>query len=655
MDKNRQQDKPYLIDAIIGNSRFLASLGSNGRMYRAWWPHVDTPQHVDVVRTGLILDEGREVTWFDDAAEGWRHEASYMPRTNIFRTRAASEISPIQVEAVHYAVPDKDLIVREYKLTNTGSTPKTVDLLLYSSFMLDESPLYHTTMFEPSADALVHYRKRYYCAWGSSQPCSRFQAGLTFDEASVGTAALKGSLINMQTGGAMCWRIEELAPGESYVLPLYLAAAHELHEVLQILAEAKERSSEEWEKATKTYWEQVLKGAHPCPLDEPDIRDLYERSILMFKLMSDEQTGSIIAAPEFDEYFVRCGGYGYCWGRDAAFITTALDRAGLTELSERFYGWTLTAQSPDGSWQQRHYHDGSLAPSWGLQIDEGASILWGMYQHYKQTENRAFAARVWPAVRRGAQFLMSFLDADTGLPKPSKDLWEEREGMHTYSSAAVSGGLHAAGQFAKLAGEEALAAEWMEAARRIREAIASLCWNEERGSLYRGLQLTTDEEHYRSALAAGASGQIIEQDKGYTHYVLHHDPVLDISLLGVAVPFDVLPADAEQMRRTADAVEAALTVPRVGGIKRYEDDPYIGGNPWILTTLWLAQYRIAIGELDRARELIRWAIDHRTQTGLLPEQVDKETGETAWVVPLTWSHAMFVLAVWMLAEAEQRG
>jgi hypothetical protein len=37
-------------------------------------------------------------------------------------------------------------------------------------------------------------------------------------------------------------------------------------------------------------------------------------SPFMFKLMSDEKTGSIIAAPEFDEHFTRCGGYAYAGG-----------------------------------------------------------------------------------------------------------------------------------------------------------------------------------------------------------------------------------------------------------------------------------------------------------------------------------------------------
>jgi oligosaccharide amylase len=460
-------------------------------------------------------------------------------------------------------------------------------------------------------------------------------------------------MIDMQPGGAMSWKVERLAPGASVVLPVFIAAAPNEQEALDLLRTAKKKQSADWANETNGYWNRYLNNAKPCPLEGKEFEELYERSLLMFKLMSDEKTGSIIAAPEFDEHFTRCGGYAYCWGRDAAFITTALDQAGLTQLSDRFYDWTLASQSPDGSWDQRHYHDGSLAPSWGLQIDEGASILWGMYQHFLAVQDPEFARKVWPAVKKGAEFLIRFLDPATGLPQPSKDLWEEREASHTYSSAAVYGGLNAAARFAELSGEKELAASWSEAAERIARVIEQECWNEARGSFYRGIDLTVNQEVYTRAVAGGAEGKIVELPKGYRKHVLKYDPVIDISLLGIAVPFQAVPADSEKMRRTAEAVEAALTSPVVGGIMRYENDPYIGGNPWILTTLWLAQYRIAIGDLEKAEQLLQWAVDHRAAMGLLPEQVDKQTGETAWVVPLTWSHAMYVLTLFQLADARK--
>lgn len=645
-------NKPHLIDAVAGNGRLLASLGSTGRLYRLWWPHIDAPQHVDEIRTGLKLDHAENGTvWFDDAAGGWRHEIAYEPRTNVVLTRADHPAFPLAVEQRDYAVPGEELFVREYRIDNRSDAPQSFTFIWYSSLRIAESELYNTTLFDEGGDALVHYRQRHWFAVGSERECAGYQCGGAA-RAQAEHAWLGGNGIDMRPDGALVWRFERLAPGASCTLPVYLAAGSSRTEALGVLARAKSRPAADWLRQTTDYWHRYLQEAVPAPAGAgEDIADAYERSLLTFGLMADERTGSLLAAPEVDEQFSRCGGYAYCWGRDAAFITTALNRAGLTAVSERFYDWTLSAQEPDGSWQQRHYHDGSLAPSWGLQIDEGASVVWGMWQLYAQTGDRAFAARMWPAVSAGAAFLERFIDAETGLPLPSMDLWEERQAEHTYSAAAVCGGLRAAASFAELMGEAGLAGRWSAAADSVAAAIEARCWNEDAGSFYRGLRLKVDGDTYAHAAAQGLEASASRTAKGYEHYELRYDPIVDISLLGVSEPFAVLPAEHPYMRRTADTIERRLLVEGVGGIKRYENDGYIGGNPWILTTLWLAQYRVRSGQPDEAAKLLRWAARHRTTAGLLPEQVDRSTGEPAWIVPLTWSHAMFVLTVSMLDEA----
>lgn len=641
--------KPYLVDAVIGNSKMLASLTKDGRIHRLWWPHIDFPQHVDCMRHALLVNG--ELSWFDDEAAGWQHEASYTDRTKIVNIRASSAAHPVEVHLRMFAVPGEDALVRHYSFRNTSEQMVEADFLHYTSFQISENPLYNTVMFDPESDALIHFRREYFFAVSGSNVCTKYQAGKDVWR-SISQGHLDGTNIDMSPDGALAWSLR-IPPGSTCELTVYITAGTSQEEAVAALGRVRELGYTSLLEQTTNYWQQFLEHTVPCPIEDPQIQRLYERSLLTMKLMSDEQSGAVIAAPEFDEHFAHCGGYAYCWGRDAAFIASAMDRGGLTSLADRFYEWSLTAQSPDGSWQQRHYHDGRLAPSWGLQIDEGGSILWGMWQHYLVVEDRAFADRVWPSVRRGAEFLMSYLDEETGLPLPSNDLWEERIGEHVYSAAAVYGGLQAAASFAELLGEAASAAEWRQAAERIRESIRESCWNEEKGAYLRGLKLSVDEATYMEETRKGRSGYTTTDSKGYTTYILREDPIVDISLLGLCTPFGLFPADDPRIARTADTIEALLTVPGVGGIKRYEDDPYIGGNPWILTTLWLCQYRILQGRLDDARRLLQWAIDHQTELGLLPEQIDRETGQTAWVVPLTWSHAMFILAVHMLADAEQ--
>ncbi|MCD9025602.1 glycoside hydrolase family 15 protein [Cohnella silvisoli] len=643
--------KPYLVDAIAGNSAMLVSLGRTGRLYRLWWPHIDYPQHVDEIRTGLKLgNTSGGVTWFDDSDAGWQHAANYAPHTNAYRVTSTHPDYPVTVEQTDFAAPGQPLMVRGYRLTNNGHETRDLEFYHYGSFRIMENELYATTEFQRKQDAMLHFRHQYAFAVGSSEVCSGYQAGNGSWHAAA-NGYLDGNVIAMQSDGAMKWTFAGIEPGQSVDFPMYIAAGHSRGEALAALTVAKSRSYAEWYSEMEAYWSKYLADAAPCPSANEAIAALYERSLLAMKLMADESTGTIVAAPEFDEYYSRCGGYAYSWGRDAAFVTTAFNKAGLGALSEKFYDWSITAQEPDGSWQQRHYNDGSLAPSWGLQMDEGASLLWGMWEYYIHSGKReAFLERMWPAVEKGAAFLFQQLDQDTGLPLPSRDLWEEREAEHTYSAAAVYGGLTAAAAFARRKGKEDLSAQWEEAAQDIASAIESRCWNESKGSYYRGLKLTVSKETYEAAIARGEGGFVQQRDKGYENYILDVDPIVDVSLLGISVPFDAVPVDHPRMVQTADAIERLLTSPNIGGIRRYENDGYIGGNPWILTTLWLCHYRTLQGRYEDARQLLDYAIKHVTSSGLLPEQVDRNTGETAWVVPLTWSHAMFVLAVHLLAE-----
>ena len=58
----------------------------------------------------------------------------------------------------------------------------------------------------------------------------------------------------------------------------------------------------------------------------------------------------------------------------------------------------------------------------------------------------------------------------------------------------------------------------------------------------------------------------------------------------------------------------------------------------------------AYGSQEKCKEKIVWATKNATNLGFLPEQVDKFTGEPAWVMQLAWSHAMFIIVLDKLSE-----
>ena len=63
----------------------------------------------------------------------------------------------------------------------------------------------------------------------------------------------------------------------------------------------------------------------------------------------------------------------------------------MDKETEKFYKiFCKKTQSKNGMWEQRFYTDCKLAPAWGYQVDETASVIYGVYEHYLVTKMRNF-------------------------------------------------------------------------------------------------------------------------------------------------------------------------------------------------------------------------------------------------------------------------
>ena len=166
--------------------------------------------------------------------------------------------------------------------------------------------------------------------------------------------------------------------------------------------------------------------------------------------------------------------------------------------------------------------------------------------------------------------------------------------------------------------------------------IESKLWNENEKRFVRGIKTRLNWWNCET--------EEIETNKmGYKLPVASVDLNVDISLIGLAVPFGIFDAKDDRIKKTVRAIEDRLDGFPSGGFGRYEYDSYIGGNPWIVSTLWLGMYYAEVGDTERAKDLLIWAAKNATNLGFLPEQVDKFTGNRAWISQLSWSCAMFII------------
>lgn len=636
--------KPYLIDGLIGNGNMLLTFTKDGVVQRLNWPRIDYVDQVNHQWAG-ISDKDTGKTLFFHESE-FQHEQYYVEDSNILAVR--HDTKGYQVNQTDFIHPEKDLWVRNFEITNTSKETRDLSFIYYSEAALDGQEKYQTTKFDLDTDTLSHYYRATAMAITSEEEIKGYQAGKAKEQAEANQ--FEGRMILNHPQGAFSINLGEVKAEETKKVTLYISLASTEKEALAANMEAKRVGYTKLKKQTLDYWMDLLSKRTQYEIEDSKVADIYKRSILTFHLLQNKQTGAFIAGPEVDDEYDYSGGYAYCWGRDAAFIASAVDAAGYHDSVSKFYRFMTSIQSADGSWDQRHYTDGVLAPTWGLQIDETGSILWGINQHYQLTKDESFRKDAWPSVKKGADFLAGFIDPETHLPLPSKDLWEKRDGEHLYSAAAVYGGLVGAAELAEKEHLDDLANRYKEKASKMKKAVLSIGWNDQEERFVRSIKLTVPAAQYEQERAAGR--KVLERSniKGVKEYTLWEDLTPDISLLGLSYPFGMIDVSDDKLKKTAQAIEETCTSKKVGGIERFPGDVYIGGNPWIISTLWLGIYKVKNNDYHAGSALFDWATKYANHLNLLPEQIDKETGEPAWVMPLTWSHAMYVLSIKEFSE-----
>ena len=376
--------KPYINNAIIGNSRMLICLSDKGELQRLFWPNIDYPQHIEKMPVGIFHEGIKNSTmWLSD--DIFEHSQQYLEDTNILKTTSTNNEKGLEICQIDFVIPDEDTLIRQFEIINKGQCETELGFILYCS-CITTTPELRSTLFDFNSDSLIYYKHGYYIAISADVEVYQFQLGNNAFDCCQYTELKGNDYIGMMADGALSWKLGKFLPGEKKSITLHITAADTLKNVKKSIKNVKSMDIMLQYKKTEEYWRNYIKNANSFITDREDIKNLYKRSLLVFKLMSDDLSGGLLAAPEIDEDFTKCGRYAYCWGRDAAFITEALDKCGLTKVVDKFYEWAVEVQDEEGSWQQRYHMDGNLAPSWGLQIDETGTLIWGMLKHYEKTQ-----------------------------------------------------------------------------------------------------------------------------------------------------------------------------------------------------------------------------------------------------------------------------
>jgi oligosaccharide amylase len=616
-----------MITELSGNGRLLLTVNENGDWNELFYPFPGQFQQLREARLGLFDVSASRFAWLRRgngyAIEQHPYGPGHLPESVWTGHGLAITVR----DHVH---PNHDLIVRTFRIR--ANPPRPLRLFAYHAFQIAESMYQDTAYVDAESRSLVHYKRGYFFEFFSDPAFSRAVCG----EHTL--KGLRGTYVDAEDGrlegrpvahGAADSVIEwDLDPTADHDLEvrLFMAAGRSLPGVHEVRDYVRDGGYPRFVRESEAFWETWVQRRLPNP--PPGLsqhgREVYRSSVLILRHCTGAN-GAVIASPDTRSLVAAGDTYNYCWWRDGGYVSKAMDEAGLYENAARFLDFARECQNPDGSFFHRHFPDGAIGSTWHppphLQIDQTATVIGAAWHHFKRGADPDVLLELWPMVKGAAGFLASFRDRETGLPAPSYDLWEERLGIHTYSTAAVAHALERAARIASEIGKDPAA--WRAASQEIGAAAVRLFWDEEKQRFVRSLTPRDDR--------------------------------LDASLL-LAFKLGLIPWTDPRAKSSVDAIERRLWCSEQGGLARYEGDQYYGHeNPWIVCTLWLAEARLRLGDRNRCRELIEWAAAHATPTRLLPEQIDRASGEPKSATPLTWSHSTFVDVVHKYAESETRG
>jgi GH15 family glucan-1,4-alpha-glucosidase len=629
----------------------LAALDSNAYIRDLTYPRIGVLNHLsgNRIRVG-VWTEG-SFRWLSDSS--WTRSLRYDDDALATRVTCRNEALGLEMVLSDVVLHRTNVLLRHIELTSTVDHPRELRLFLSHDFNIAETDIGDTAFYNPFLDAVIHYKRDVFLLIsGRSGSGGIFQyttgvkgfrnAEGTWRDAEDGLLAMN-PIEQGSVDSTVAFRADLPACGTA-VIHTWLCAGSGIEEVTALHESVLGEGFDRQRQATLHYWSAWMHcsttppGMHELP---QSVQDLYQRSRLITRAHIDND-GAIIAAIDSDIMETARAHYAYMWPRDGALVAAALDRLGYQDITRSFFTFCCRVLPIDRPALMHKYSaDGGWGASWHPWIIDGhaeipfqedgtALVLWALWNHYQRYGDLEFIEPLFSRlVAPAADFMVAYRHAQSGLPLPSYDLWEERRGIHAFTCGAVYGALKAAAHFAGLLRDSRVKL-YHAAMEEMRQGMDRYLWSDEHRRFARRLILHTDSS-------------------------LERDMTIDSAVYGL-FRFGAYPAADSKIASTMQQVEQRLEVNSViGGIARYETDYYFRpsndfsrspGNPWIICTLWMARYRIeaatTLEEVRSALPALEWVAKRATESGALPEQVDPDSGTPLSVMPLTWSHAEFI-------------
>lgn len=627
---------------VLSNGQLFVGLDEHGLVHDFYYPYVGlenlTNARSSQHKIGVWVDG--QFRWTDDGS--WQVQVDFETDALLSDIKWHSPELAITLHSQDYIDSQYNALMRHITITNEADHDRDVRLFMHQVFQISRAGRADTAIYVPDDHYILDYKGRY-CLLIAG----KFADGQDFDQYAVGNYGIEGkagTFLDADDGELSGNAVEHggvdsvlrfqrrLNSGQRASIDYWIIAASSQQDAQDIHLEFKAQSLDDRMRHTRQNWQEWL-GAGDVAIPDFHRRSL-QHSLMIIKAHCDDR-GSILASGDSSIFNYGRDYYCYCWPRDAAYVLWPLIRLGHFDEAKQFFDFARDTMHKDGYLMHKYQPDRAIGSTWhplvhgrrrelAIQEDETASVIFMIGEYFElNPEDKHFIESLYHTfIAAGANFMTRFVDMETGLPHASYDLWEEKFLTSTYTTCTVIAGLQTAAKLAQAFEEADNASKWNKAADQIRHNLDKLYHPD--GYFRKGLLLQEDS-------------------------TIQYDDTLDISSLYGPYMYAGLRMEDERLQSTAQHIEQRLlNSSPSGGVLRYEYDNYFltkrqyKGNPWIVSTLWLAQYYATAGQTEKASGLLDWALQHELPSGVLSEQFDPETGAPLGVTPLVWSHAELV-------------
>ena len=631
---------------VLSNGELHVGINKYGLVHDFYFPYVGLENHAagQSLRHRVGVWINGEISWLDDGT--WQLTFRYPHHALIGHIIAKNEHMGVLLEFDDVVDSDLNAFMRNIHVVNLSDQPREIRLFMHQAFVIgDARSNTDTAQYLPDQSAVLHYRgRRAFIVSGmaGNKPFDQYTVGL------FGLEGREGTYRDADDGELSFCTVEhgrvdstlrfalQIEAHSSARVHYWITAGISTNEAIAVHQQVKDEGILKRVHHTADWWHKWLAPAlQVADKLAPEYKESFIKSTMIIKSQIDKR-GAVIASTDTTMLNYSRDAYAYCWPRDGAYVLWPLIRMGYVDEPYRFFEFCRRGLHADGFLMHKYRADGALGSSWHpyvhddgkvappIQEDETALVLFVFAQFYHlhaepQLLNEFYHTMVTPM----ADFLASYIDEVTGLPRPSYDLWEETYLTTTYTTSVVYAALLAAADLADAAADSSKAVMWRSRAEDILVAAHKHLYNAERKAFYKGI--------------------IVKNG------TIEYDQTIDTSSVFGAFMFGLFPVGSEELHAAVATVRSTFGMNDGAiGLPRYENDNYcrvdsgVTGNPWLITSLWLAQYYIEIDQPEAATLITAWVKDQALSTGVLSEQINPRNGSLISVAPLTWSHAEYM-------------